>query len=111
MVTAETAVALPALVLLFATIIGVLSAETARLRCVDAAGLAARSAAAGASLAAVTAGVRRSLPEAQVTLTTGSGLVTVRVSASVTQLPGFLGQLRVGDSSTAAVSAAIGQAG
>jgi len=104
MVTAETAVVLPALVLVFATLIGVLSAETAQIRCVDAAGLGARAAATGQSLDAVTAGVRRTLPGANVSMTTSGGLVTVNVSAAVPHLPALLGGLRVQESATAAVS-------
>src|SRR3954468_10642519 len=55
MVTAELAVALPALVLVLALAIGVLAVGTTRLRCADAARTAARLAARGEPLAVVRA--------------------------------------------------------
>ena len=109
MVTAETAVVLPALVLLFASLMGVLAAETAQIRCVDAAGEAARSAAAGVPLATVTAEARRTLPGAVVTVHSGDGLITATVAAPVPHLPGLLKEITVADSATALLSGAAGR--
>ncbi|MCO6007123.1 hypothetical protein NE236_19255 [Actinoallomurus purpureus] len=60
--TVETAVAFPALVLLFATAIWGVSAAAAQVACVDAARAGARAAARGEPLAAVRAAARRAAP-------------------------------------------------
>lgn len=107
MVTAETAIVLPALVVVFAALIGVLSVETTQIRCVDAAGMAARSSAAGVTLVAVTAAVRRSLPGATVSVSKGTGMVTVTVTAAVPHLSAGLGDIRVHEHATAALSTVL----
>jgi Flp pilus assembly protein TadG len=63
-VTAETALALPVLVVVLAMGVWVLAAVGAQLRCVDAASGAARAAARGETPAAVTALGRRLAPDA-----------------------------------------------
>jgi hypothetical protein len=83
-VTAETAVVLPVLVVVLAAALWVLAAVGAQLRCVDAAALAARSAARGDAPAAVAAAGRRLAPDgAQVQVTRSGDEVHVLVQASV----------------------------
>jgi Flp pilus assembly protein TadG len=88
MVTAELAVALPALMLVLALALGVLAVGTARLRCADAARAAVRLAARGESADVVrTAAERIAAGDVSVRVT-GTGVdVTVEVSAPV-RLPG-----------------------
>ncbi len=89
MVTAETAVLLPVLVVVLAAAVFVLACVAAQLECVDAARSAARLAARGEPAPAVTRTAERLAPgEARVALTTGSGLgdaatVEVVVTAQV----------------------------
>jgi Flp pilus assembly protein TadG len=83
-VTAETALALPVLVVVLALAVWVLAAVGAQLRCVDAAGAAARAAARGESSSAVTALARRLAPaDAQVRVADDGEQVAVTVSAQV----------------------------
>ena len=88
MVTAELAVALPALVLVLALAVGVLAVGTTRLRCADAAQAAARLAARGEPFSAVreaATGIASSDVAVRVSRTAAD--VTVEVTARVT-LPG-----------------------
>ncbi len=62
MVTAETAVVLPVLLLVLGVAVGMLLAVAAQLSCVDAARAAARVAARGEEVAAVQAAARRAAP-------------------------------------------------
>lgn len=93
--TAETAVALPALLVVLAGALTVLSAVSAQLRCVDAARLAARSAARGDSEEATVRAAREVSPAAVVTVRREGDLVRVRVELGVGPLPGSAGPLTV----------------
>ena len=89
-VTAETALALPVLVVVLAGLVWVLAAVGAQLRCVDAAAGAARAAARGESPAAVTALGRSLAPDGAVVTVQGRGeQVQVTVSAQVRAFPGL----------------------
>ena len=84
MVTAETALALPALALVVGLMIWALLAATAQLRCVDAARAAARSVARGDGLAeSVAAGLRLAPEGAHIRVERSGGLVRVNVEAMV----------------------------
>jgi hypothetical protein len=88
MVTAELAVALPALVLVLALALGVLAVGTARFRCADAARVAVRLAARGEPTAAVRAAAAETASAAVTVRVTQVGDdVTVEVSTPV-RLPG-----------------------
>jgi hypothetical protein len=92
--TAETAVALPALVLALALCVWAFAVVAATLRCADAARAAARTAARNESAEAVADAARRAAGPAAVTELTGNGdLVTVRVTLRVQPPPGILGHL------------------
>jgi Flp pilus assembly protein TadG len=92
--TAETAVALPALVLVLAVCLWALSVVSATLRCADAARAAARTAARNEPPAAVTAAARRAAGRAVTTeLLPDGDLVTVRVAIRVAPSGGLLGRL------------------
>ncbi|MFJ6212281.1 TadE family type IV pilus minor pilin [Streptomyces sp. NPDC092296] len=81
-VTAETAVALPTLVLAVMMLIWGLLATTAQIRCVDAARVGARAAARGEADAAVLTAVRRAAPDgAEVSVVRGPDTVRVAVAA------------------------------
>lgn len=102
-VTAETAVALPALVLLAAMLIWGVLAAAAQIRCVDAARVGARAAARGEANAAELAGAAAP-PGARVQVAMAADTVRVEVEASC-GAPGRLGGLlavRVGASAVAA---------
>lgn len=87
-VTAETAVAMFAVVLLLALVIGVARGASAQVSCVDAARAAARLAARGESDAVVAAEARRRAPPgARVEITSTGLAVRVRVSAQVEVAP------------------------
>lgn len=107
MVTAEFAVALPALVLALVAVLWALSAAGAAMRCEDAARAGARAAARGEPPEAVEAAVRRVGPGgARVSTSAAGGLVTVRVEARVTApgaLPARLPALGVAGQAVAAV--------
>lgn len=93
MVTAELAIAIPALVFALVLAVFAVAAQTARLRCADAAQVAARMAARGESPAVVTASARAIAPaDARVTVHTVGGEVHVTVSARL-RLPGTPGAL------------------
>lgn len=81
MVTAELALAVPALVLLLALVLGAMAAGLDRVRCVDAARLAARSLARGDDTGyAVSLATRAGPPGARVTPGVGASRVDVTVS-------------------------------
>lgn len=83
-VTAEFAVALPAVVLALAAALWGLAAAGATMRCVDAARSGARAAARGDPPAAVEAAVRSAAPRgAEVRVSRDGGLVAVVVRARV----------------------------
>jgi Flp pilus assembly protein TadG len=90
-VTAETAVVLPAMVVLTAGFLAVVVAVSAQLSCADAAHEGARVAARGqpGDVAVVADAVHRVAPGAQVTLGHSAGFVQVQVS-QVLALPGGL---------------------
>jgi Flp pilus assembly protein TadG len=91
-VTAETAVALPALAVVLALSVWAVSAVTAQLRCVDAARVAARALARGESSARSAAVAREAAPEgAAISVDRSADLVTVEVR-SVSRLPGPWGR-------------------
>lgn len=80
MVTAETALVLPVLVLVLAIALGALRFGLDQVRCLDAARAAARAAARGDSPAAVSDLARRGAPDGAATSVEVTGdLVTVRV--------------------------------
>jgi Flp pilus assembly protein TadG len=87
MVTAETAVVLPVLLLVLAAAVSAVTVVGAQLRCVDAAREGARAAARGEAPAAVTELVRRVAPAgAVVDVTLDGDEVRVTVSAPVAPL-------------------------
>ena len=87
MVTAETAVALPVLLLVLAAAVAALTVVGSQLRCVDAAGEGVRAAVRGESPAAVRSLVARAAPAgARATLAMHDGAVTVTVRAPVRPL-------------------------
>ncbi|MDX6198894.1 MAG: hypothetical protein QOJ79_2045 [Actinomycetota bacterium] len=94
MVTAETAVVLPVLLLVLAASIWVLAAVAGQLRCVDAARLGARSAARGDTSADVIATARSTAPAGATVAVLRSGdQVTVTVSGVVRPFGALLGRL------------------
>lgn len=102
MVTAETALALPALVVLLGGLLTVIVAVTSQLRCVAAAREGARAAARGESPAVVQQIAVRAAPDsAAVSVTGGSDTVTVTVRATVRPLGIRLGQITVSGTATA----------
>jgi Flp pilus assembly protein TadG len=111
--TAETAVALPALVVALLLCVWALSVVSATLRCADAARAAARTAARHESPDAVAAAARRAAGRpVTVTLTPAGDLVTVRVALRVAPSAGLLARLvppvTVRQSSTAHVEPGAG---
>jgi Flp pilus assembly protein TadG len=96
MATAEFVVVLPAIVLALLTGVGAVSAMTMRMRCADAAAVAARLAARGEPSDLVAAAARRAAP-AGAHVRIDATATTVRVTVSVTArvlpvgelLPGF----------------------
>ncbi len=87
MVTAETAVVLPVLLLVLAAVVAAVLVVGAQVRCVDAAREGARAAARGEDAAAVRALVARIAPDgAAVTVAVAGGEVRVTVSADVAPL-------------------------
>jgi Flp pilus assembly protein TadG len=87
MVTAETAVVLPVLLLVLAGAIAVVTVVGAHLRCMAAAREGARAAARGEDVTAVTAIVGRAAPEGAVTaVAVGEDEVRVTVTAHVAPL-------------------------
>ncbi|MGY1802784.1 TadE family type IV pilus minor pilin [Blastococcus sp. SYSU D00922] len=87
MVTAETAVVLPVLLLVLAGVVAAVVVVGAQLRCVDAAREGARAAARGEDAAAVAALVERAAPDGAVTaVSTEGGNVRVTVTARIAPL-------------------------
>jgi Flp pilus assembly protein TadG len=87
MVTAETAVVLPVLLLVLAGVVAAVVVVGAQLRCVDAAREGARAAARGEDAAAVTALAARAAPDgAVVTVSEGEEEVRVAVTARIAPL-------------------------
>jgi Flp pilus assembly protein TadG len=87
MVTAETAVVLPVLLLVLVGAVAAITVVGAQLRCVDAAREGARAAARGEEPAVVTALVERAAPEgADSAVSTGGAQVRVSVSARIAPL-------------------------
>jgi len=88
MVTAELVVVLPVIVLALLLGVGAVSAMTMRMRCADAAAIAARLAARGEPAQAVVAAARRAAPAgAHVRLDTTDATVRVSVSVIARVLP------------------------
>jgi hypothetical protein len=88
--TAETALVLPVLVGLAATLVWLIGAGVAQVRCVDAARDAARALARGEPDAQVAAAAQGAAPEgARVTIDRGDDVVEVRVDHTITP-PGEL---------------------
>ena len=87
MVTAETAIVLPVLLLVLAGAVAAVTVVGAHLGCVDAAREGARAAARGEDLATVTAIVGRAAPPDALThVATGEDEVTVTVTARIAPL-------------------------
>jgi hypothetical protein len=87
-------VVLPVLVVVLVAAIWALGCVAAQLRCVDAAGLAARAAARGEPAAVVGRTGRAAAPSgARVAVRSGAAQVEVVVSATVHPLPGVLSRL------------------
>jgi Flp pilus assembly protein TadG len=107
MVTAETAVVLPVLLVVLAAAVWVLACVAGQLRCVDAAHVAARVAARGDTPATAMQAARRVAPAAaQVRVNRHGDEVTVLVEAVVRPFGGALSRLpgtRVAGHATAVV--------
>jgi TadE-like protein len=103
-VTAEIAVALPALVVLVMAALSAVAVAIAQLRCVDAAREAARAAARGDALPVVRGIARHSAPpQAAVTVTAHGDQVSVAVSANVRLLSGRAPAIAVEGRAVAAI--------
>jgi Flp pilus assembly protein TadG len=100
MVTAETAVVLPVLLLVLAGAVAAITVVGAQLRCVDAAREGARAAARGDPAGQVSAVAQRAAPDGARTATRGTG-DEVRVSVTAVVAPLGPLPLRVTVSSTA----------
>ncbi|MCV2491754.1 pilus assembly protein [Geodermatophilus sp. YIM 151500] len=112
MVTAETAVVLPVLLLVLAGAVAALAVVGAQLRCVDAAREGARAAARGSAAAEVRRIVTATAPDgAGVTTVHDGNLVVVTVSARVTPLGPVPLSTTVTASATAAVEPGVGGPG
>jgi Flp pilus assembly protein TadG len=94
MVTAETAIVLPALVFVLAGALWVLVVVAGQLRCIDAARAGARLAARGEAGATAVDAARRAAPDgAVVTVRRADGDVAVTVTAVVRPFGGWAGRL------------------
>ncbi|WP_029251992.1 TadE family type IV pilus minor pilin [Paraoerskovia marina] len=83
-VTAEFAIALPALVVLLVAVLTLAASATAQMRCVDAARVAARAIALGDDEASVREAVRSTAGDgAELAVVPGEDWITVEVSAPV----------------------------
>lgn len=106
MVTAETAVVLPVLVLVLAALLQVVAAAGAQLRCVDAARLAARAAARGEGAQAVRSAALTAAPAgATLEMDHEGGMLQATVSAPASGawwLPGLVPGVTLTASATAA---------
>lgn len=92
-VTAETAVALPGLVLVLAMALWAVSAAGAQIRCADAARLGARAAARGEPVAWVRAAAGRAAPSGA-RVTVGRDATVTRVDVAAPVPPPLAGDLR-----------------
>jgi Flp pilus assembly protein TadG len=93
MVTAETAVVLPVLVLVLALCMSAIAAGLAQVRCVDAARAAARELARDETASVAKGAALQVAPDAAVALTTSADLVEVTVRQVVTiGIPGVSGR-------------------
>lgn len=102
MVSAEVALALPALVIVVAALVTVIVAVTAQLRCVAAAREGARAAARGESAAVVQQVAARAAPDgANVNVATNGADVTVEVRAVVHPLGIRMTEINVAGTATA----------
>lgn len=102
MVTAEVALALPALVIVVAALLSVIAAVAGQLRCVAAAREGARAAARGESAEVVQQLTIRAAPEgAQVDVSSAADTVTVVVTASVHPLGVSVAEIQVSGQATA----------
>lgn len=114
-VTAELAVALPALLILLCAALWSVATASAQLRCLDAAREGARASARGEAPEIVLDAVRRAAPaSATVQVRREGGLVHVSVSAAVAplgQLARRAPSLRVSGRASAAVEVSLPQAG
>jgi Flp pilus assembly protein TadG len=108
-VTAEFAVALPALVLLLGFGLGAIDATLDKLRCVDAARDAALAQARGAD--GVTAGHARAPAGAAVVVTTSGGVVRVTVTMTSRPLGPHLPGVGITSTAVAAIEPQAGQVG
>ncbi len=112
MVVAETALALPALVLVVGLMLWAVLAVTAQLRCVDAARATARAAARGDGVAASVAAGHRLAPKgAHIAVTQSGGLVHVEVSARTAPFGGAVPAPTLTVSADATVAVEPGCAG
>lgn len=106
-VTAETAVVLPALVVLLCGLLWAVAAVTAQLRCVDAARLAARALARGEAEGAARAAAASAAPAGvRITVVRAGDVVRVQVAGSVRPPGPLLGRapgVAVSATATAAV--------
>jgi Flp pilus assembly protein TadG len=110
MVTAETAVVLPVLLLVLAAAVAAVTVVGAQLRCVDAAREGARAAARGDPVAVVEALVARAAPEGATTVV-DVGAEEVRVTVSTRIAPLGPVPLRITVSADAVALREPGQAG
>ncbi|CAN5401070.1 hypothetical protein BH10ACT6_BH10ACT6_15450 [soil metagenome] len=88
---AEFAVALPAVLLVLATVLGGVQLGTLQLRLQDAAADAARSLGRGDPTSALAARISRQAPSARWGVTRSAGLVCVQLTASAAPPAGVLG--------------------
>lgn len=110
--TAETAVALPALVLVVAVCVWALAVVATGLRCAEAARAGARAAARGDTATAVSDAARRAAGHpVEVAVSTGSELVTVEVTAIFEPPTGLLRALLPATTVRRAATAAAEPAG
>ncbi|MEO6958285.1 MAG: TadE family type IV pilus minor pilin [Antricoccus sp.] len=101
MVTAETAVVLPVIVVLLAAMIGVISAVAAKISCTDAAREGARAAARGDSTSDVVASARRLAPPgAQIEVSLSESEATVVVSMQIRPLGRLSGAIEIRSAAT-----------
>lgn len=112
MVTAETAILLPALAVLLAGLLWVVAVLMGQVRCIDAAREAARLAARGDSPASAAIVARRIAPAgAGVDIARADGLVVATVTARQAPFGGWasrLGSLRLRAVATASDESAVG---
>lgn len=112
MVTAETAVVLPVLLLVLVGAVAAVTVVGAQLRCVDAAREGARAAARGEAAATIVGWVARVAPDGAVPDVTAAGNeVRVRVSAAVAPLGPLPWRVTVTAEAVAQLEPAAGPAG